>query len=68
MEIDQNVQIDLISCLKGFGTLVGMFFLPITYFEYIFHVKIQHFVTLKFVPDPRGDKSWTRIQNIGFIS
>jgi hypothetical protein len=37
----------LSSFQKGFFTFVGLFFdlLPGTYFKYIFHVKIQLFVT-----------------------
>jgi hypothetical protein len=43
MEIDQNLQIDLVYAFqKGFFTFVGTgMFLPITYFKYIFHEKIN---------------------------
>ncbi len=50
MEIDQNSKINIVgfmSLQKGFcryGTFGGMFFLPITYLRYIFHLKIQLFV------------------------
>jgi hypothetical protein len=42
-----------------------MFFLPCTYFKYIFHVKTQHFVTLKSDEDPDLDLDlapWIRIR------
>ncbi len=45
----------------GFGNFVGMFFLPITYFKYFFHVKNQLFVTLK------SDKVWIRIETKSWI-
>jgi hypothetical protein len=52
MEIDQNLQINLVSCLSKrllYGTFLGMFF---DLFTPIFSCKIQLFVTLKSDQDP----------------
>ncbi len=56
MEIDQNLQINLVSCLsKGFCTFVSMFFdlLPGTCSKYIFRVKFQ-LLTSELDQDPDG--------------
>jgi hypothetical protein len=62
---------NVVSCLKkGFCTFLGMFLnlVVIIYFNYIFHVNIQLFVTLMSDqdpdPEPHGSKL-VRINNIG---
>ncbi len=57
MEIDQNLQINLVSCFSKRPVNLRMYvLLPISYIKFIFHVKIQLFVTLKSDqdPDPHG--------------
>jgi hypothetical protein len=62
MEIDQNLQINMVSCPSKrllFFRNRRVCFLTITYFKYlpyIFHVKNQLFLTLKSDqdPDPHG--------------
>jgi hypothetical protein len=44
MEIDQNLQINLVSCLSNRVSYPRRYvFGPTTYFQYIFHVRIKLF-------------------------
>jgi hypothetical protein len=54
---------------KGFSTYKGTCFMtyPITYLQYIFHVKIQHFMTAKFDQDIDPELTPMRIHNAGFF-
>jgi hypothetical protein len=48
MEIEQNLQINLVSCLsKRLLNFRRYAFRTISYFRYIFHLKMKLFVTLK---------------------
>ncbi len=48
MEIEQNLQINLVSRLsKSLKNFLWYAFRPTTYFKYIFHLKIHLFVPLK---------------------
>jgi hypothetical protein len=56
METDQNLQINLVFFRLLY--LRTFFFLPNTYFKYIFHVTILLFATIKSDQDPDPDPHW----------